>query len=473
MNNQPNFMKKQFLLATVIATVAILTLGNNIAWAVPTTHESTGSLSTSGSVSVVVTGGTLSTVATISGTTTSAVSLTITGTTDVVFAPPTSGTTSLSVTIPSSTVITASGGTTFDSTAIVATGTTVSTWVPSTQTVTSAVEFGAPNVSLHFSDPIIIRIPVSWYTGSTISILVRHFGMSLFGTDSLTNDPNAVCTNGIPNTLSSTATVTGGLATIYSCAASTFAAVTTTSSSPSSTVTSGGGGGGGGSSVGTSGIVTYTTPANTSTVTTTPVKKTTKKIIVKKTPVKKSTTTTTVTQTEESVEATPVVKKPVKTLTKEDQILAKNLYTNSSRVNLYLAADTKAKFIGYLTKNVKVSVLEENGDWIKVTTATFSGWAKRSLFRLPSEKEAEKILRDAEKVIPYVLYTNKGRVNVRLAGDTKAKFLGYFGNNTKVEVIGDGIEWLNVTTKKLTGWSKKADFRDPTENEDTSIQIAK
>lgn len=107
-----------------------------------------------------------------------------------------------------------------------------------------------------------------------------------------------------------------------------------------------------------------------------------------------------------------------------------------------------------------------------MTTATFSGWAKRSLFRLPSEKEAVQILRDADKVIPYVLYTNKGRVNVRSAGDAKAKFLGYFGNNTKVEVIGDGIEWLNVTTKKITGWSKKSDLRDPKEGEDASIVIA-
>lgn len=49
----------------------------------------------------------------------------------------------------------------------------------------------------------------------------------------------------------------------------------------------------------------------------------------------------------------------------------------------------------------------------------------------------------------------------------------YFGNNTKVEVIGDGVEWLNVTSKKLTGWSKKSDFRDAKANEDTSIQIAK
>ncbi len=158
---------------------------------------------------------------------------------------------------------------------------------------------------------------------------------------------------------------------------------------------------------------------------------------------------------------------------KPAEVIADSLYTNSTRVNIYAAADTKSKFLGYFTKNIKVTVLEDKGDWIKVTTATFSGWAKRSLFRSPSETELKVILRDADKVIPYVLYTNKGRVNVRLAGDKTAKFLGYFGNNTKVEVIGDGVEWLNITTKNLTGWSKKSDFREPKANEDTEVKIAK
>ncbi len=165
---------------------------------------------------------------------------------------------------------------------------------------------------------------------------------------------------------------------------------------------------------------------------------------------------------------------PVKKVTmKPAEIIASSLYTNSTRVNIYAAADTKSKFLGYFTKNIKVTVLEENGDWVKVTSATFSGWAKRSLFRSPSETELKVILRDADKVIPYVLYTNKGRVNVRLAGDKTAKFLGYFGNNTKVEVIGDGTEWLNITSKYLTGWSKKSDFREPKPNEDAEVKIAK
>ena len=54
MNNQKTLMKKQFLLAAVIVTAAFSALGNNVS-AIAVTHESTGSLSTSGSVSVVVT----------------------------------------------------------------------------------------------------------------------------------------------------------------------------------------------------------------------------------------------------------------------------------------------------------------------------------------------------------------------------------------------------------------------------------
>jgi hypothetical protein len=85
-----------------------------------------------------------------------------------------------------------------------------------------------------------VQIPVSGYTGTTIPVKVKHGGTSTFVTTGLTNNPNATCTNGVSSSPSATATVSGGLATIYTCAASTFVTYT-----ESVVVNSNNGGGGG------------------------------------------------------------------------------------------------------------------------------------------------------------------------------------------------------------------------------------
>ena len=51
---------------------------------------------------------------------------------------------------------------------------------------------------------------------------MKHGGTSEYVTTGLTNNPNATCTNGVSSSPSNIATVSGGLATIYTCAASTF-----------------------------------------------------------------------------------------------------------------------------------------------------------------------------------------------------------------------------------------------------------
>lgn len=108
-------------------------------------------------------------------------------------------------------------------------------------TPVAALEFGIPVTNLHFSQPIQVNIPVSGYSASTIQIQVKHHGDSSFGTSGLTATSSDTCSNGIAGTPSNIATVSGWIATIYSCAASQFVAYTPAASSSSS----GGGGGGG------------------------------------------------------------------------------------------------------------------------------------------------------------------------------------------------------------------------------------
>lgn len=170
-----------------------------------------------------------------------------------------SGKNSVSATLPTGVEITTSTGGIFDSTQIDINPTTVTGGLGSRQTSRGAVEFGISNVPLHFSKPIKIEISVPSYTKSTIPVLVKHGGSSTFTTTGLTNNPNATCTNGIASSPSSTANVVGGVATIYSCAASTFTAVEESSRS-------GGGSSSSSSSSSTSSSTTQNTTATGTTV---------------------------------------------------------------------------------------------------------------------------------------------------------------------------------------------------------------
>ncbi len=143
--------------------------------------------------------------------------------------------------IPTGTIITGASGTVFDASSISALTVTVTWGLASNQTPNGALEFGLSGTGLQFSRPIKIEIPLSGYSWATIPVKVKHGGTSVYVTTGLTNTPNSSCTNGIPSSPSALATVSGGFATIYTCAASTF--VTYTEIAVSS-VSSGGGGGG-------------------------------------------------------------------------------------------------------------------------------------------------------------------------------------------------------------------------------------
>jgi hypothetical protein len=191
-----------------------------------------------------VSGSTLSGVTTFSGASFS-VATQVTVQAPILFTSSSGGTS----VIPTGTVITGASGTVFDASAINALSVTVTWGLASNQTPNGALEFGISGTGLYFSRPIKIQIPVSGYSGTTIPVRVKHGGTSTYVTSGLTNNPNSTCTNGVSSSPSAIATVRGGFATIYTCAASTFVAYTETA--VSSGGGSGWGGGGGGSYIAT------------------------------------------------------------------------------------------------------------------------------------------------------------------------------------------------------------------------------
>lgn len=147
------------------------------------------------------------------------------------------------VTIPAGTTIRETSENPFDYSTFGAAGTTVSSGLGTNEVSNGAIEFGISGVGINFSKLVKVEIPVTGMTSGTIPVKVKHGGSSTFGTTGLTNNPNLTCDNGrvysgsvIPANITETniATVVGGVATIYTCAASTFTTYSTVTPSSGS-----------------------------------------------------------------------------------------------------------------------------------------------------------------------------------------------------------------------------------------------
>jgi hypothetical protein len=137
--------------------------------------------------------------------------------------------------LPKNLEITTSDGSPFNASAIDVATTEVT--LGTNEEALGAISFGISNYNLYFNRPVKIQIPTTASDG-TISVQVKHHNGE-WGTTGLTNTWDTTCTNGVPATGSATATVSSGIATIYTCQASDFAVYQTTT--PSSTSTPGGG----------------------------------------------------------------------------------------------------------------------------------------------------------------------------------------------------------------------------------------
>lgn len=149
--------------------------------------------------------------------------------------------------LPLGVEISLAGGGTFDTANLIAADVSTGTTVTGYDVVRGATSFGSGSASFHFSKPIKIEIPSPGAANGPIAVRVNH-GTG-FVTTGLTNSPDASCADGVASPASSTATVVGSVATIYTCSASTFAAVDlpNTQNTDNNNSSSGGGGGGGGS----------------------------------------------------------------------------------------------------------------------------------------------------------------------------------------------------------------------------------
>lgn len=120
---------------------------------------------------------------------------------------------------------------------------------------------------------------------------------------------------------------------------------------------------------------------------------------------------------------------------------------SSGNLNIRREASTDSEVVGILTNHNACELLEDAGDWYKVTSGKVTGYVSKQY--LVTGAEAEAI---AEQEIKTVATVNTETLNVRADKSTEAAVLSQVGNSEAFTVnsIADG--WVEISVDDSVGY---------------------
>lgn len=120
---------------------------------------------------------------------------------------------------------------------------------------------------------------------------------------------------------------------------------------------------------------------------------------------------------------------------------------SSGNLNIRQEASTDSEVVGILTNHNACELLEDAGDWYKVTSGKVTGYVSKQY--LVTGDEAESI---AEQEIKTVATVNTETLNVRAEKSTEAAVLSQVGNSEAFTVnsIADG--WVEISVDDSVGY---------------------
>lgn len=120
---------------------------------------------------------------------------------------------------------------------------------------------------------------------------------------------------------------------------------------------------------------------------------------------------------------------------------------SSGNLNIRQEASTDSEVIGILTNHNACELLEDAGDWYKVTSGKVTGYVNKQY--LVTGDEAEAI---AEQEIKTVATVNTETLNVRAEKSTDAAVLSQVGNSEAFTVNSVADGWVEISVDDSVGY---------------------
>lgn len=120
---------------------------------------------------------------------------------------------------------------------------------------------------------------------------------------------------------------------------------------------------------------------------------------------------------------------------------------SSGNLNIRQEASTDSEVIGILTNHNACELLEDAGEWYKVTSGKVTGYVNKQY--LVTGDEAETI---AEQEIKTVATVNTETLNVRAEKSTEAEVLSQVGNSEAFTVNSVADGWVEISVDDSVGY---------------------
>lgn len=120
---------------------------------------------------------------------------------------------------------------------------------------------------------------------------------------------------------------------------------------------------------------------------------------------------------------------------------------SSGNLNIRQEASTDSEVVGILTNHNACELLEDAGDWYKVTSGKVTGYVSKQY--LVTGDEAEAI---AEQEIKTVATVNTETLNVRAEKSTEAAVLSQVGNSEAFTVNSVADGWVEISVDDSVGY---------------------
>lgn len=120
---------------------------------------------------------------------------------------------------------------------------------------------------------------------------------------------------------------------------------------------------------------------------------------------------------------------------------------SSGNLNIRQEASTDSEVVGILTNHNACELLEDAGDWYKVTSGKVTGYVSKQY--LVTGDEAEAI---AQQEIKTVATVNTETLNVRAEKSTDAKVISQVGNSEAFTVNSVADGWVEISVDDAVGY---------------------
>ena len=120
---------------------------------------------------------------------------------------------------------------------------------------------------------------------------------------------------------------------------------------------------------------------------------------------------------------------------------------SSGNLNIRQEASTDSEVVGILTNHNACELLEDAGDWYKVTSGKVTGYVSKQYLVIGDEAEAI-----AEQEIKTVATVNTETLNVRAEKSTEATVLSQVGNSEAFTVNSVADGWVEISVDDSVGY---------------------